>query len=98
MEGVWSPEERYPGNAISFSYLTGQGFILRLLLIAHNAKDCDRCPGLQEPSEQNERNPLGKVFFSIFIFNESLISPIGSSSNYFELAPLEKNIYLLGFN
>lgn len=90
MEGVWSPEERYPGNAISSSYLTGQGFILRLLLIAHNAKDCDYCsPGLQEPSEQNERNLLGKVF-SNFIFNESLISPIGSSSNYFELACLEK--------
>lgn len=90
MEGVWSPEERYIGNENSFSYLTGQGFILKLLLIAHSAKNCACHPGLQEPSEQNDRNPLGKVFFSIFIFYESLISHIGTSSNYFKLALLEK--------
>lgn len=91
--GVWSPEERYPGHEISFSYLTRQGFILRLLLIAHNAKNCDHGPGLQEPSQQNDRNPLGKFFASIFIFYESLMSPIETSSNYFKLALLEK-IYI----
>ena len=90
MEGVWSPEERYPGSEISFSYLAGQGFISGLLLIAHHAKNCDPCPGWQEPSEQNDRNPLGKVFSSIFIFCESLISPAGNSSSYFKLTPLEK--------
>lgn len=98
MEGIWSPEERYPGNEISFSYLAGQGFILSLLLIAHNAQNSGHCPGLQERSEQNDRNTLGKVFSSIFIVYESLIRPIGTSSNYFKLALLEKKLYLLGFN
>lgn len=53
MEGVWSPEETYPGREISFSYLTGQGFISKFLLTVHNAKSCDHHPGLQEPSKQN---------------------------------------------
>lgn len=39
------------------------------------------------------RGPMGKSFSSVFIFYESLISPVGDSSNYFKLAPLEKNIY-----
>lgn len=94
MEGVWSSEERYPGSEISFPYLTGQGFISRLLLIARNAKNCDRCPRLQEPSEQNDRNPLGRAFSFIFIFYKSLMSPVGNSSNYFKLAPLGKKISL----
>lgn len=47
---------------------------------------------MERVSEQNDRNPGGKFFFSIFIFYESLISPVGTSSNYFKLAPLETNI------
>lgn len=65
MEGVWSSEERYPGREISFSSLLGRGFISKLLLRVHNAKNGDHCPEPQEPSKQNDRNPLGKVFSSI---------------------------------
>lgn len=64
--------------------------ISRLLLIAQHGKNCDLCPGSVKPEEQSDSRLLGEVPSSIFIFYESLISPVGDSNNYSKLVPPEE--------
>lgn len=98
---VLALEEEIPGQSnqcLLVCYLTGQGLISRLLLIAQRGKNCDLCPGSEKPEEESDSRLLGKVPWTIFIFYESLISSGGDSNNYSKLAPPEKKKDLLGFN
>lgn len=71
-------EERYlVWNQLVLSHWAG--FISRLLLL-HNTKNCDHCPRLEEPFEQNDRN---RKVFSIFIVSWIWLALLGISLSWY---------------